>query len=81
MTLFRTYHLTLLGHLLDLVDELLLLGLQALPLPLNLPDGLVQHPLILPQQLCCQPEMVMEIRWNKLNQEQDMPERATAASQ
>lgn len=54
-TLFRTYHLTLLGHLLDLVDELLLLGLQALPLPLNLPDGLVQHPLVLPQQLCRQP--------------------------
>jgi len=49
--LFWTHHLSLLGHLLDLVDELLLLVLQALPLPLNLPDGLLQHPLILPQQL------------------------------
>jgi len=49
--LFWTHHLSLLGHLLDLVDELPLLVLQALPLPFNIPDGLLQHPLILPQQL------------------------------
>lgn len=46
------HHLSLLGHLLDLGDELLLLSLKALPLPLDLPDGFIQHPLVLPQQLC-----------------------------
>lgn len=52
MSLGGAHHLSLLGHLLDLGDELLLLSLQALPLPLDLPDGFIQHPLVLPQQLC-----------------------------
>ena len=73
--LFWTHHLSLLGHLLDLVDELPLLVLQALPLPFNIPDGLLQHPLILPQQLCHYP------RWwenhanyeDRINEQLNMP--------
>jgi hypothetical protein len=41
-------HLVLLGHLLDVGDELLLLALEPTPLTVQLADGLVQHPLVLP---------------------------------
>lgn len=60
------HHLSLLGHLLDLGDELLLLSLQALPLPLDLPDGFIQHPLVLPQQLC------MPLTKNEFNEHKDL---------
>ena len=51
-SLHPAHHLPLLGHLLNLHNQLLLLRLQAHALTVQLPNRPVQHPLVLAQQLC-----------------------------
>jgi len=47
-----THHLSLLGHLFDLRNRLLLLILQRHALAVELADRLVEHALVLPQDFC-----------------------------